>query len=51
MAHGFGGLPGDDHRFREVGSNTGRLLNTEVDFDRFTGMPRMGNVPVAVEPL
>ena len=51
MTHGFGGLPGQEARFRELGSNTGRLLNTEVDFDPYTGMPRMGNVPVAVEPL
>ncbi|MEQ9463128.1 MAG: molybdopterin-dependent oxidoreductase [Haliea sp.] len=49
MTHGFGGLPGQEANFRELGSNTGRLLNTEVDFDPYTGMPRMGNVPVAVE--
>tara|TARA_E500000305_G_scaffold36150_1_gene27510 strand:+ start:13591 stop:15810 length:2220 start_codon:yes stop_codon:yes gene_type:complete len=51
MTHGFGGLPGQEARFRELGSNTGRLLNTEVDFDPYTGMPRMGNVPVAVDVL
>jgi len=51
MTHGFGGLPGQEARFRELGSNTGRLLNTEVDFDPYTGMPRIGNVPVAVETL
>ncbi|MDO8863480.1 molybdopterin-dependent oxidoreductase [Haliea sp. E1-2-M8] len=50
MTHGFGGLPGQEAQFRELGSNTGRLLNTEVDFDPYTGMPRMGNVPIAVTP-
>lgn len=56
MSHGFGDLPQDDGqtdsesgaRLREVGSNTGRLLNTEVDFDPYSGMPRIGNVPVSV---
>jgi anaerobic selenocysteine-containing dehydrogenase len=51
MTHGFGGLPGEEARFLELGSNTGRLLNTEVDFDPYTGMPRIGNVPVTVEPF
>ena len=51
MTHGFGGLPDEEAHFRELGSNTGRLLNTEVDFDPYTGMPRIGNVPVTVEPF
>jgi len=33
MTHGFGGLPGQEAKFRELGSNTGRLLNAEVDFE------------------
>ena len=48
MAHAFGGLIDEDHRYRELGSNTGRLVCTETDYDPITGMPRMGNIPVAI---
>lgn len=48
MAHAFGGLVDEDDRYREQGSNTGALLSTEVDYDPITGMPRMGNIPVAI---
>lgn len=48
MAHAFGGLIDEDDRYEELGSNTGRLVRTEQDFDPITGMPRMGNIPVAV---
>lgn len=48
MSHAFGGLPDEDDRYRELGSNTGRLVRTDRDYDPITGMPRMGNIPVAV---
>lgn len=51
MAHAFGGLVEEDHRYRELGSNTGRLIRTEVDYDPITGMPHMGNIPVAIRAL
>ena len=51
MAHAFGGLVDEDHRYHELGSNTGRLIRTEVDYDPITGMPRMGNIPVAITPV
>ncbi len=51
MAHAFGGLVDEDHRYHELGSNTGRLIRTEVDYDPITGMPRMGNIPVAIKPI
>ena len=51
MAHAFGGLVDEDHRYDELGSNTGRLIRTEVDYDPITGMPRMGNIPVAITQL
>ena len=48
IAHAFGGLVEEDHRYKELGSNTGRLIRTEIDYDPITGMPRMGNIPVAI---
>ncbi len=55
MVHSFGGLPGkQDKQVREWGTNTGRLLRVDEDMDRYTGQPRMSNVPVrvrAAEPV
>jgi anaerobic selenocysteine-containing dehydrogenase len=49
MVHSFGGLPGaQDKQIREWGTNTGRLLRVDQDVDRYTGQPRMSNVPVRV---
>ncbi|BDX31157.1 dehydrogenase [Mycobacterium antarcticum] len=48
MHHAFGGLPAEDHEVMDRGSNVGRLVPTDVDFDPITGMPRQGNVPVRV---
>jgi anaerobic selenocysteine-containing dehydrogenase len=50
MHHAFGGLPAEDAQFRSHGSNVGRLVPTDVDYDPITGMPRQGNVPVSVTP-
>jgi len=49
MAHGFGDAPETDERYREIGSPTGRLLDNWDVADRFVGMPRMSNIPVAIE--
>ncbi len=51
IAHAFGGLVEDESSYLEHGANTGRLVRTDVDFDPITGMPRMGNIPVAITPL
>jgi anaerobic selenocysteine-containing dehydrogenase len=51
IAHAFGGLVEEDHRYKELGSNTGRLVRSDVDYDPITGMPRMGNIPVAITPF
>ena len=48
MSHNFGGNPGDDEDPRVDGANTNRLLRTDVEYDRYTGIPRMGALPVAV---
>ncbi len=51
MSHGFGGIPGADEDPRVDGANTNRLLRTDVEYDRYTGIPRMGALPVAVVPV
>jgi len=51
MSHGFGGVPGEAEDPRVDGANTNRLLRTDVEFDRYTGIPRMGALPVAVVPV
>lgn len=48
MHHAFGGLPSEDGEVRERGSNIGRLIPTDVEYDRITGLPRQSNIPVAV---
>ncbi|TPG33236.1 molybdopterin dinucleotide-binding protein [Mycobacterium hodleri] len=48
MHHAFGGLPAEDHEVRDRGSNVGRLVPTDTDFDPITGMPRQGNIPVNI---
>ncbi len=48
MAQAFGGQPDEDHRYREIGSNTNRLIAADDDYDEITGIPRMGALPVAL---
>lgn len=50
MSHSFGDVPEQDGRLREIGSNTGRLTPVDRDYDRFTGLPRMSDIPVRVTP-
>jgi len=49
MAHCFGDLPEHDADVRRIGSNTGRLIDNERDFDPHTGIPRMSAIPVAIK--
>jgi anaerobic selenocysteine-containing dehydrogenase len=51
MTHAFGGQPDEDHRHRELGSNTGRLIAADLEYDVVSGMPRMGALPIAIAPL
>ena len=50
MAHCFGEAPQHDAAVREIGSNTGRLIDNERDFDPHTGIPRMSAIPVSIRP-
>ncbi|GAB3228636.1 molybdopterin-containing oxidoreductase family protein [Mycolicibacterium hippocampi] len=48
MHHAFGGLVAEDAEFRHRGSNVGRLVPTDIEYDAITGLPRQGNIPVRV---
>ena len=48
MAHCFGDAPRHDRALHSIGSNTGRLIDNESDFDPHTGIPRMSAIPVSV---
>jgi anaerobic selenocysteine-containing dehydrogenase len=48
MSHNFGGNPGDREDPRIDGANTNRLVRTDIEYDRYTGIPRMGALPVAI---
>jgi anaerobic selenocysteine-containing dehydrogenase len=49
MSHAFGDVPARDGEFRKIGSTTGRLVDTEREFDPWTGIPRMSAIPVSIE--
>ncbi|MGE0387678.1 MAG: molybdopterin-dependent oxidoreductase [Gammaproteobacteria bacterium] len=51
MMYGFGAGPERDGQVREIGSNPNRLLSVDTVYDRYTGQPRMSNVPVNVSKL
>ncbi len=48
MTHSWGDAPDRDGEVREIGSNTGRLSAVDTDFEPYTGLPRMSNIPVRV---
>jgi anaerobic selenocysteine-containing dehydrogenase len=49
MAHSWGGGPDTDDEVREGGACTGRLLTDDADYEAYTAMPRMSNIPVSIE--
>jgi anaerobic selenocysteine-containing dehydrogenase len=51
MTHAFGGQPEEDARHREIGSHTGRLMAADLEYDPISGMPRMGALPIAIDPV
>ncbi len=48
MHHAFGGFPTEDGEYRDRGSNVGRLVPTDAEYDPITGMPRQANIPVRI---
>ena len=51
MAHAWGDAPTEDARVRELGANTGRLSDTQRDYDPITGIPVMSAIPVNVRKV
>jgi anaerobic selenocysteine-containing dehydrogenase len=51
MAHAHGDVPERDGALRRIGSNTGRLVSTERDFEAVSGMARQSAIPVRVRGL
>jgi anaerobic selenocysteine-containing dehydrogenase len=49
MSHAFGDAPERDAEYREIGSTTGRLVDSTSEFDPYTGIPRMSAIPVSIE--
>jgi anaerobic selenocysteine-containing dehydrogenase len=48
IAHGFGRAPNESADTRLHGANVNRLTRLDEDYDRFSGMPRMGAIPVSL---
>jgi anaerobic selenocysteine-containing dehydrogenase len=51
IAHGFGRAPGESADTRRQGANVNRLTRLDDDYDRYSGMPKMGAIPVSLTPL
>ena len=51
IAHGFGRHPDATPDPRRYGSNVNRLTSLDADFDRYSGIPRMGAIPVSLTPV
>jgi anaerobic selenocysteine-containing dehydrogenase len=51
IAHGFGLHPDEKPDPRRHGANVNRLTVLDEDFDRYSGLPRMGAIPVSLRPL
>lgn len=51
MTHCWGGRPEEDKDYANIGANTGRLSCVESAYEKYTGMPRMSNIPVSVSAL
>jgi anaerobic selenocysteine-containing dehydrogenase len=49
MSHSWGGGPDTDGDVRQLGACTGRLVADDVECENYTAMPRMSNIPIAVE--
>ena len=48
MCHGYGAAPGQKGAPSDVGSNVNQLTSWDDDYDPYTGIPRMGALPVSV---
>ena len=51
MSFGYGDSPDRDHELRQIGTPPNRLLDGSVQADPYVGMPRIGDIPVAVRAV
>jgi anaerobic selenocysteine-containing dehydrogenase len=51
LTHSFGDLPGQDDDVRRWGTSIGRLIADDVDYEPYSGQPRMSNIPIRVTAL
>jgi anaerobic selenocysteine-containing dehydrogenase len=51
LTHGFGKNPGESYDPRRDGANVNQLTRVDEDYDPYTGIPRMGALPVSVTAL
>lgn len=51
MSHCWGDVPEHDANYAELGGNTGRLSSVSEDYEVYTGLPRMSNIPVRLSAL
>lgn len=51
IAHGFGRHPDETADARNYGANVNRLTALDDGFDRYSGIPRMGAIPVSLTPV
>jgi anaerobic selenocysteine-containing dehydrogenase len=51
MSHAWGENPDVEDPTGKWGTNTGRLMSVDVDYDPYSGIPRMSALPVNVRPL
>jgi anaerobic selenocysteine-containing dehydrogenase len=51
ICHGFGRAPGEASDTRLHGANVNRLTRLDDDCDRFSGMPKMGAIPVSLTAI
>ncbi|KZX59339.1 hypothetical protein A3709_13655 [Halioglobus sp. HI00S01] len=52
MSHSWGGNPDPEHnvdtQFRNMGSNTNRLIDNLHEIERYSAMPRLSSIPVSI---
>ena len=51
MAHSWGGSSLTDHKVRDIGSPTNRLVSVDQGYDPLTGMAVQSAIPVSVRPF
>jgi anaerobic selenocysteine-containing dehydrogenase len=50
ITHAFGGNPDEQEAPGLIGCNVGRLMSASAEYDPISGIPRMGALPVRVQP-